>query len=452
MPYPNEHSARLKDPKAFNPDTFRRKNGGTIYGKIKVPKTIAIIWGKLKGKDKPADPVIPQALRFPTKNWTTQKAKKWLKDNDVKYMRFEPAKPKSKQADFESTDPGKNPCIFAQGGPVEFTDGEQGEEKNKLRLKLYDGSVVRHWFWGNLAFELTTMRMRRKTRNPILYSHDTNQRLAYSTSASFDGQFVLEGEFLQKSQKAAEIKQDIAEKFPFEASLRFDIDHSNIIFIKEGESVKVNGHQLKGPGALIKDAMIMEGSVCVFGALKNTKSEIFEKEIEMTEEMAQTEMTAESFATEYPELHSEIVMAAKAEGMAEGVAKGEKEVRDSFAQFAEKFGDDPALCVEQFKAGATIEAATAAQNEKLKKENKEIAEKAAAQAKAPVDPAAQEFSDRQTQGDDEPKPTQTPDEKYGEEFDKSADLQAKFNGNRAAYIAFRKADDEGRVQIAGQRN
>ena len=97
MPLPNEHSARLQDPKKFNPETFRRKDNGIIYGRIKVPRTIAVIWGKLKGKDKPSDNPIPQALRFPTKYWSVEKAKKWLKDNNIKYIRFEPAKPAKKE-------------------------------------------------------------------------------------------------------------------------------------------------------------------------------------------------------------------------------------------------------------------------------------------------------------------------------------------------------------------
>lgn len=101
MPYPNEHSARLRDPKDFNPKTFRRTNGGTIYGKVKVPKTIAIIWGKLKGKDKPSDQPIPQALRFPTKSWTADKARKWLKDNNIKYLKFEAAAKEKTKADDE---------------------------------------------------------------------------------------------------------------------------------------------------------------------------------------------------------------------------------------------------------------------------------------------------------------------------------------------------------------
>jgi len=67
-PYPNEHAARLRDPGDFDPDSFRRKNDGTIYGKIKVPSTIAVIWAKLKAHSGPKDNPIPQALRFPVKD------------------------------------------------------------------------------------------------------------------------------------------------------------------------------------------------------------------------------------------------------------------------------------------------------------------------------------------------------------------------------------------------
>jgi len=86
-PYPNEHSARLKDPNKF--DKFRRKKDGKLFQKTKVPETISVIWGHLKdGED---DDWAEQSLRFPTKNWTVTEAKKWLKENDVDYIKFEPA-------------------------------------------------------------------------------------------------------------------------------------------------------------------------------------------------------------------------------------------------------------------------------------------------------------------------------------------------------------------------
>ena len=92
MPYANEHTAVLQDSKKYDPDSFRRTHGGKIYGKIVVPKTIDILWAKLKGKAKPADHIYPVSLRFPIKNWTVQKAKDWLKKKNVKYQKFEPAK------------------------------------------------------------------------------------------------------------------------------------------------------------------------------------------------------------------------------------------------------------------------------------------------------------------------------------------------------------------------
>lgn len=122
-PYPNEHSARIKSPDLFDPKTFRRTKDGTIYGKIKVPATAAVLWGKLKGSAKPSDMPIPQAIRFPTDNWTAAQAKAWLKDNNVKYERFEAA---SKSLE----------------GMIEFLEEEKsGRMISAANLRLIDSAV-----------------------------------------------------------------------------------------------------------------------------------------------------------------------------------------------------------------------------------------------------------------------------------------------------------------------
>lgn len=110
-PYPNEHSARLQDPDKFDPKSFRRTKGGLLYGSKKLPKTIDVIWGKLKDKSKPTDPPIPQALRFPTSDWTVTKAKKWLKDNEIKVVLFEPAKKVTKKLLKEQTETVKEDTV-----------------------------------------------------------------------------------------------------------------------------------------------------------------------------------------------------------------------------------------------------------------------------------------------------------------------------------------------------
>lgn len=126
MPYPNHHSARLHNPDDFNPDTFRTVADGTIYGKIKVPATVNVIWGKLKTADKPADNPIPQALRFSKSNWTADEAKKWLKDNNVKYVSFEPA---SEGDSFE-------PDIERRYLTPELLIEERGEGDNKTPVLI----------------------------------------------------------------------------------------------------------------------------------------------------------------------------------------------------------------------------------------------------------------------------------------------------------------------------
>ena len=80
MPYPNEHSARVRDPDDFISDSIRRKN---------IRKGIDIIIGKLKDGD---GSMVIQAYRFDKDVFTASEARKWCKDHDVKYILFEEAK------------------------------------------------------------------------------------------------------------------------------------------------------------------------------------------------------------------------------------------------------------------------------------------------------------------------------------------------------------------------
>lgn len=100
-PFPNEHAARVRAPGGFNPDTFRRtKNNRGVFpgaGLIDIPATAAIIWGKLKGSDAPEDQPLPQALRFPTQDWTEKQARDFIKENKIKVLLFEPATEKKEK-------------------------------------------------------------------------------------------------------------------------------------------------------------------------------------------------------------------------------------------------------------------------------------------------------------------------------------------------------------------
>lgn len=129
-PYPNEHSARLKSPDLFDDDTVRRKKDGTIYGRIKVPATVSVIWGKLKDHSGAEDNPVPQALRFPVDDWTAAEAKKWLKDNGIKYIAFEPAEKAGEHSEPEPPKAlGKEPRVLS---PV--LEGLEKEHAARRRL------------------------------------------------------------------------------------------------------------------------------------------------------------------------------------------------------------------------------------------------------------------------------------------------------------------------------
>jgi phage I-like protein len=86
MPYPNFHSARIKEPSEFKSDSFRNKT---------ITDGIEIIIGKLKDGD---DSMVTQAYRFDKTKFTADEAKKWLKDNKVDYISFEAAKEEKQTA------------------------------------------------------------------------------------------------------------------------------------------------------------------------------------------------------------------------------------------------------------------------------------------------------------------------------------------------------------------
>lgn len=66
MPYPNEHSCRIKSPGAFQKDDFKRI----------IRDHLVIIIGRLKGQKT----TTTQAYRYPIKDWTKKEAREHCKE------------------------------------------------------------------------------------------------------------------------------------------------------------------------------------------------------------------------------------------------------------------------------------------------------------------------------------------------------------------------------------
>ena len=71
MPFPNEHSCRLRPPGSFQPDSFRRtsrRSGGKRYD---------VIMGRLKGKSS----MTEQTYRYPKSEWSAAEAREHCRDH-----------------------------------------------------------------------------------------------------------------------------------------------------------------------------------------------------------------------------------------------------------------------------------------------------------------------------------------------------------------------------------
>lgn len=339
--------------------------------------------------------------------------------------------------------------IFQFGGSFEcFGDGD--EDKQNIRLKLYDGGIHAHWYWGNLAFDLKTMKLA-KRRAPILIDHDTSQRAGVGNKAVKDGGFVLEGQFLKTSEAAQEVRLQAIEGYPFEASLRFDPSRAKIVQVGEGDTHEINGRTLKGPGTAIYNTVIMEGSIVTFGALAGCATEVFDESKQEGSNMTETsEMTLDTFRAEHTELHSKVFSMGKAEG--------EKNERDLFAAIAKACPDAELASKCYIEGKSALEAATA-YGEKVGKENADLKVKLAKTPTAPakVDPDAAanaEFiASDQSDAHDKSEQSAQPEteDALRKEFAASADLQKEFGEDGADnYVAFKKAEKAGQVRILKQ--
>ena len=116
MPFSQEHSARLLDPSTPHVRVRRSKNG-TVQN-VKLPENISTIWF-IDGNEHPQ----AQALRFPVKNWTEAGARKYLKDNKIKYQKFEPAVPQdSENLCYSAVNKSDNELDIRLHGDIGFED------------------------------------------------------------------------------------------------------------------------------------------------------------------------------------------------------------------------------------------------------------------------------------------------------------------------------------------
>jgi len=257
MPFPNEHSARLKSPDLFDKSTFRRTSGGTIYGKIKVPSTVGIIWAKLKAHNKPEDKPQPQALRFRKSSWSVEAVKKWLASHNLKPIRFEPAGKVNAMDKFPSD-------VFLSGSAnIEAKENSVPS----ISIVAYTGGKLDlpEHFKYPVVIDLKGMGVQKKSI-PFFQDHNRKIILGHSISIENDGRRVVANGLLSGGdvERINEIVNASKNGFPWESSVGAKIE--KVILIPTGKTINVNGQSFNGPFYLVTSCVLKEISLTAIGA------------------------------------------------------------------------------------------------------------------------------------------------------------------------------------------
>jgi len=269
MPYPNVHSARLRNPGDFKerPDwsgagKFRTTRGGTIFGRIKVPRAIEIVWGQLKTQS--GDQAAPQSLHFPIDRWTADKARKWLADRKVNYESFEPAR--AKDADLSA---GYMPApeTIRLTAPLAIRGAADRKGPRRFSGVLYAGGPVKvHGYVLPVVIDLAGLGGLDRKR-PLTRDHDDSKLVGHIERYENDGGTLqAEGFVSATGNDAQEVLAAHDNGFPWQVSVEVLPEGAGLEEVAGRAAIQVNCQTLSGPLLVARRSKFLGASVVAHGA------------------------------------------------------------------------------------------------------------------------------------------------------------------------------------------
>ena len=209
--------------------------------------------------------------------------------------------------------------------------------KIPFKGKANSGGVIQHAYWQNFAIDMNGLSINRQDL-PVLRDHDPTQVLGYTTSikATADG-LDVEGYLVEANDVARETLTLMRAGTPLQMSVY--VKPRNVMRLKEGQKLSVNGHEVAGPGHVFKEAHLREVTITALGADEATDATLLsaragsevsvsmcmlhqEQETNMSnaeqreEAPSQAPLDAAALAEQHPELFNEVRAQAQSEAMA----------------------------------------------------------------------------------------------------------------------------------------
>ena len=198
-PYPNEHAARLHDPRKYS--TFRRVNNAFGNG-------IDAIYGIIDNKTE------LQAIRFDKKLFTVAQAKAWLSKHNHKPILFEPA---TERQSMETE-------IIHRASAMDT----QVVDERRIQMSISSEMPVERSFGAEVLdhnAESIDLSFLNSGRAPLLLDHDPTQQIGVLESVSLDSSArrLRATVRFSKNALAQEVYSDVADNIRGNVSIGYSI-------------------------------------------------------------------------------------------------------------------------------------------------------------------------------------------------------------------------------------
>jgi hypothetical protein len=237
-----------------------------------------------------------------------------------------------------------------------------GKAKTFL-ITAYSGALLDLGWYGKLIIDLQGIKAEPKI--PVLREHMRDRVVGFSKKAWVqEGNFLISGQFSQKTPDAQEVLDLGEEGYPWQASVGVWPMKVKVLD-SETETALINGQEISGPVEIWVESAVREVSFVSLGADDQTAAIVLSRdttvpvEIDLaikTQEDVIMPITLAQVEQEAPELLTQIREQARTEGVTAGLLDGTQAERDRVVQILRADGDG-AVTLEAVEQGLTVEAA-----------------------------------------------------------------------------------------------
>jgi hypothetical protein len=151
--------------------------------------------------------------------------------------------------------------------------GVPAQDGRRFAGILYSGGLITdHPTWEAVAFDLQTMKV--ATPIPLLFQHRHEQTVGVVRRATIGADIRIEGDlFTGIDEKAAEIAAKSDSGMAWQLSVGLFLGRVEEVAV--GKSITLNGRLVRGPLAVLRNAIVREASVVAVGADRDTSMAVF---------------------------------------------------------------------------------------------------------------------------------------------------------------------------------